>query len=265
MPFLPWSPMPRGAVPSIPRLPQSADLRRILVVAAHPDDETIGAGRAMARHVERGDGVLVAIVTNGRGPVAQPAEVERKSLLRRMAETQAALALLPIPERQILFLGFPDNEAHWHAAAIRRAVEYLLDRFAPDRVYTHSVEAGHLDHDVVGFLVQRVAARRNIPDIREWAEYSPAYPMDGPHLGFVDDPPGTVREDNLSPHERALKTAMLRQFVSQGVDRYYAAKPELIRPADPSSLKRRMETLYRSRPLSAPRRLALFRMLHGGY
>jgi len=40
----------------------------ILVIAPHPDDETIGAGGAIARHIARGDEVSWCIVTEGHTP-----------------------------------------------------------------------------------------------------------------------------------------------------------------------------------------------------
>jgi LmbE family N-acetylglucosaminyl deacetylase len=40
---------------------------RILVIAPHPDDETIGAGGALARHIALGDEAFWCIVTQGHG------------------------------------------------------------------------------------------------------------------------------------------------------------------------------------------------------
>jgi LmbE family N-acetylglucosaminyl deacetylase len=38
---------------------------KILILAAHPDDEVLGCGGSIARHAARGDSVEVLVVTRG--------------------------------------------------------------------------------------------------------------------------------------------------------------------------------------------------------
>ena len=40
-------------------------MTRVLVIAAHPDDEVLGMGGTIARHADAGDAVRVLVVTDG--------------------------------------------------------------------------------------------------------------------------------------------------------------------------------------------------------
>src|SRR2546421_6220270 len=58
--------------------------RRVLVVAAHPDDETIGCFATILSHLESGDSVRVLVVTDGSGSRAgslRPGEMARRRSL----------------------------------------------------------------------------------------------------------------------------------------------------------------------------------------
>jgi LmbE family N-acetylglucosaminyl deacetylase len=92
---------------------------RVLVVAPHCDDETLGAGGLIAGAVRRGAQVSVVFVTNGDGfPMAvsrkyhrlHPGPKEFRAMARaRQAEAREALAHLGVPRERIYFLGYPDR------------------------------------------------------------------------------------------------------------------------------------------------------------
>jgi len=102
---------------------------RLLVVAPHPDDETLGAGGLMQRVLERGGAVRVVLVTAGDGYVEavrhdtrepRPAPAEYVAYgERRLAETRAAMRDLGGGRIRVGLLGFPDGaldrllRAHW--------------------------------------------------------------------------------------------------------------------------------------------------------
>jgi LmbE family N-acetylglucosaminyl deacetylase len=78
--------------------------RTILVVAAHADDEALGCGGTIARHVTEGDRVDLVLMADGvhsRSGVS-PVDVEQ-----RLAAATAAQKILGIKE--VHYLGFPDN------------------------------------------------------------------------------------------------------------------------------------------------------------
>ncbi len=92
---------------------------RLLVVAPHCDDETLGCAEMIRSTIQAGGQVLVVIVTNGDGFTFAVEEQFKRLFLtsddyinsgyERQNESVNALKLLGLPERQVLFLGYPDR------------------------------------------------------------------------------------------------------------------------------------------------------------
>src|SRR5262245_28993582 len=106
-----------GDIPTTPlELPPDA---RVMVVAPHPDDETIAVGGLLARLSRAGVPLRVIFVTNGDGyPDAVTRTVAARNPTsadylafgrRREQEALTALARLGVSERDVRFLGFPDG------------------------------------------------------------------------------------------------------------------------------------------------------------
>lgn len=111
----------------------------VLIVAPHPDDETLGAGGAAALHVRHGDHVTVVVVTDGRS--ARGAGLDPETLvLRRADEVEAAGATLGVQEMRQL--GLP--EGAWQESRLREALAPLIAR--ADVVYGPSCVDFHPDH-----------------------------------------------------------------------------------------------------------------------
>jgi LmbE family N-acetylglucosaminyl deacetylase len=111
---------------------------RVLVIAAHPDDETIGAGGTIVRHVERGDEVWVCLVSDGVG-----ARHDHADLQRRCAEK--ACGLLGV--QHVRFCGLPDQGLDGLPLLdLIRPIDECVQEFRPHVVYTHYVEDVNQDH-----------------------------------------------------------------------------------------------------------------------
>src|SRR5262249_6426627 len=93
--------------------------KRVLVIAPHPDDETLATGGLMQQSIAAGGTVRVVFVTDGENNPWPQRAVEHRWRLgtsartrwagRRRAETLAALACLGIPASSAVFLHFPDQ------------------------------------------------------------------------------------------------------------------------------------------------------------
>jgi LmbE family N-acetylglucosaminyl deacetylase len=114
----------------------------VLIVAAHPDDELLGCGGAIARHAREGAKVYVLFMTDGVGARgATGGEAAR----RKSAE--AALKILGAEAP--MFLDFPDNAMDGVPLLdIVKKIEEAVARVKPSIVYTHHGGDLNVDHQV---------------------------------------------------------------------------------------------------------------------
>lgn len=127
----------------------------VLVVAPHPDDETIGCGATLALHARRGDAVHVIVVTDGQlGDPRALFSGDDYTALRRDECRRAVATLGAAPPR---FLGLRDQAID--AIALAAALAGLLDEIAPATVYHPPAVEMHPDHHVSGRVTLDVLAR----------------------------------------------------------------------------------------------------------
>ena len=131
------------------------DVRRILVIVAHPDDAEFGCGGTIARWVSERREVFYCILTNGNRGSDDPAMTPEDLAGIRGAEQRAAARTLGVED--VVLLGYPDGELEDTREA-RRDVVRAIRRFRPDRVVTQNPfptlnpYSGHRDHRHAGRL-----------------------------------------------------------------------------------------------------------------
>lgn len=125
-----------------------------LVVVAHPDDESIGAG-ARLRHL--GDAFVVN-VTDGapRDPacaIRHGFATRDEYAAARAEELREAMRIVGLPDGQLISLGYVDGEVSLHLTELVLRLTDLMDTLKPQVVLTHPYEGGHTDHDSTTFAV----------------------------------------------------------------------------------------------------------------
>jgi LmbE family N-acetylglucosaminyl deacetylase len=115
------------------------DVERALVLAPHPDDETLGCGGTIALYSGRIDFTIVA-VSNGE---AVNIPEENKSSLRKKEFQKAAGTL---GAKTLIFLDIPDGNFSDHRNSLRGKLSDLFAAQRPQLVFVPSPIDPHPDH-----------------------------------------------------------------------------------------------------------------------
>ena len=135
-------------------------MKRILVVSPHPDDESVGCGGTVRRHVLAGDHVHVLFLTRGEGG-GHGRPPQETAILRR-AEAEGAGAILGVAELE--FWEEPDGALSAEAALVSRLGERIA-ALAPSLIYVTHDQETHPDHQAAAQAV-RLAVGGVDPDAR---------------------------------------------------------------------------------------------------
>lgn len=118
----------------------------VLVIAAHPDDEILGAGGTLARHAAVGDQVDILILAQGASSrTTSHSSTEDIGALKQSALAAAAT----IGAHEVRFGDLPDNRLDsLDLIDVVRLVEENVARCAPSVVYTHHGGDLNIDHRI---------------------------------------------------------------------------------------------------------------------
>jgi LmbE family N-acetylglucosaminyl deacetylase len=133
---------------------------RVLVIAPHPDDETVGAGGVMALHAAAGDRVTLVVVTDG-GASAAGGLSRAEMVARRDAELRRAAAILGVSDVVALRCA----EGHWQPAPVQRQLAPLVAD--ADLVYAPSCVDYHPEHVAVARTVATILAPKQTVRVYE--------------------------------------------------------------------------------------------------
>lgn len=136
--------------------------KRVLVVAAHPDDEVLGVGGTIINHAKDGDNVHIMIMAEGitSRNEKRDAESARDELAALHAKCSEVAKILGA--EKLIMCKFPDNRMDSvDLLDVVKEIEREVDSFKPDTVYTHHAGDVNIDHTVTHNAV--VTACRSLP------------------------------------------------------------------------------------------------------
>lgn len=119
-------------------------IRTVLVVAAHTDDEALGCGGTIAKHVAQGDCVYAVFLADG---VSSRPDASEKELEKRNSAAEKAHKILGITKS--FMLGLPDNRMDTVPLLdIVQKLERIVNNVQPQVVYTHHKGDLNIDHQI---------------------------------------------------------------------------------------------------------------------
>ena len=153
----------------------------VLVLSPHPDDETLGCGGTLRRHIVEGDAVRVLFFTAGEagGHGLNPAATAQL----RLAEAAHAMAVLGITTWECW--NVPDGRLSASHALVER-LRVAVEQWKPGIVYVPHPHDDHPDHRAVSRVLSRaLSSRDNRPRVFGFEVWTPVQRMD--HIVDISD------------------------------------------------------------------------------
>lgn len=216
---------------------------KILVVAAHPDDEVLGMGGTILKHVDHDDEVNILILSDG-----ETAKCKDTNIARRKKQAKDAASVLGA--KKIILEKFPDNKFDsLPLLSIIKKIEEIISEIRPNIVYTHFPYDLNVDHRLTfqavltacrpqpNFCVKKILAFE-ILSSTEWQikdSNHVFYPNEYSNINsYIDKKIEVLKiyKDELRrfPHPRSIKgVEILAQYRGMEAGHNYAEAFSLIR------------------------------------
>ena len=136
--------------------------RKVLVVAAHPDDEILGCGATIIKHIAQGDIVHTLIMAEGltSRDLIRDSEMRAGELSELHSTAKRVSEFLGVSK--LVIHSFPDNRMDGvNLLDVVKKIESEVDVYKPDIVYTHHAGDVNIDHKVTHDAV--ITACRSLP------------------------------------------------------------------------------------------------------
>jgi LmbE family N-acetylglucosaminyl deacetylase len=164
---------------------------KMVVFAAHPDDETFACGGTIIRKIQDEYDVHVVVMTDGRhshdialGLQEPPPAIVAETRARELSE---ATRILGVDPEKVVLLGFEDTKLRQHMATAKERTVQILHQTRPVEVYVPYREDGHEDHRATYEVVMESVDEINLPTkLYEYPVWNWKPPVSGLKVVVVD-------------------------------------------------------------------------------
>ncbi|UYN88661.1 MAG: PIG-L family deacetylase [Anaerolineales bacterium] len=122
---------------------------KVLVFAAHPDDEVIGCGGFIRKLVNAGAQVTVVVVTGGQTGISPAFQHIDDIATERKLESEATQSILGF--QKLFFLPYKTQEVKNDRETFHSFIKLIREE-KPDLVLTHAEHDKHRDHQAVSII-----------------------------------------------------------------------------------------------------------------
>lgn len=125
--------------------------KRILVVAAHPDDEVLGCGGTLIKLSSKKSIIQTVFLSDGESSRKDNILLKKKIFIRKKSAMQAAKI---IKSEKPIFFDYPDNQLDKYPLLhYIKLIEKIIKDFKPDLIFTHSHSDLNIDHKIANSSV----------------------------------------------------------------------------------------------------------------
>ena len=121
-----------------------SEIKKILVLAPHMDDEIIGCGGSIIKHIKAGRDVAVLFFTDGSNLISNKsvADILRDNRKKESEKVMSFLGITPY------YLNIPDRTLSYNANILNEVIE-ILQKVQPDIIYVPHQNEGDREHRLV--------------------------------------------------------------------------------------------------------------------
>lgn len=125
--------------------------KKIVILAPHPDDETLGCGGTIAKRISEGFEVFIILVTDGRHAYSKGLGIESNPTPEELSQIRKqefikATSTLGVPETNLRFLNFEDGTVQKNAKEVEIRIVEIMKELQPTEVYFPFRQDFHPDH-----------------------------------------------------------------------------------------------------------------------
>ena len=212
---------------------QLAEPGTLMVIAPHPDDETLGCGMALSRAAAMGHGVVLVLLTDGEGSHPSSSSYP-PARLRRVRRGELALALRSLGVRaEVWRCGMADGKDALHrlSPALTRALTRRAHRAGVRTIWTTCARDAHCDHAKASRLGRRLARSLRVP-CWEYAVWSHWTGDHAKRAGAYFHPRANRRKRAAMQAYRTQLTPLIDDdpdgfMMPREATRFFASQPEI--------------------------------------